>query len=501
MSASWSGAEFLEQINGLIEEFPPIRVLFAIYRLKSSGLFTVQRQRELVHLELQGGKVVGIRGVPGLLARIGVKIGPNADLMDLVGKAIAGGTPPNTALIAAAEGLGDILAGMVGETDGYVRFEDGLKPRGAPIALPLSIPRIIHGGLTRTRPAEMLKKAFSRKNYHEVRLSLPEDSRADTWGLTPGALRLLRLVKMNADRKPTLQQILRKGGDDRLQAADHLLQLGLFTLFVPAEAPRRPAPIHIVKTETEPPPQDASTTLTAQLKRLRRLPPWEVLGLKRSANVNDEGIDRANRMASRQFHPDGFISESRAVQALAADCFSVLQEAYITLKDKALREEVKTRLEATERGEQYVTDRERAEAEMNYSRGQVVFRKKEYTSANKLFERAIALDSNNWRFTYMVLRTRYHLGKSSGDEVAQKILDIDGPRGLTRADVLFEVAEILMRENAENRAHQLYKKVLDLNPEHIGARRWVRIRKMRASAEDEKSASGLFSGLFRRKKK
>jgi hypothetical protein len=101
----------------------------------------------------------------------------------------------------------------------------------------------------------------------------------------------------------------------------------------------------------------------------------------------------------------------------------------------------------------------------------------------------------------MLLRSRYHLKELEGEDAAQQIQDLDGPRGLVRADVLFEVAEIFMRDGAKRRAHETYDAVLKHNPEHIGARRRLRIKSMRSAASGEDSSSGMFSGLFRRKKK
>ena len=503
MSATWSGTEFLDGIDGSLDEYPPVRVLFALYRLKAGGRLTLQTPSQQIHLSFHGGKVVGVDGVSTLLAGIGVEGGENDDLMGLVGKAIAGGHAPDAALSAAADGLGDQLAALIGDSDGVLRFERGIKPSGAPIPLPKNVMRIICGGLERARPAATIRQSLSAELDHEVRLALPGDTPADSWGLPPVALRLLRIIKKNLVRRPTLQQVIRRGGDERLLAADLLLQLGLITLHLseeqPSAAPPKPSPKP--EPESAPEPPDPGKVLVAELKRLRATSPWEILGLKKPAEVTDEGIDRANRNASKRFHPDQFISQSPKVRQLAAECFSVLQDAYDSMKDEGLRGEVRARLEAAERGEQYVTDRDRSEAEVLYSRGQVLFRKKDYATAKMEFQAAQSRDPNNWRCAYMLLRSLYHLSELTGEEVAQQIQDLEGPRGLTRADVLFEVAEIFMRDGAERRAHDLYDAVLKLNPEHIGARRRLRIKNMRAAAAEDESNSGVFSGLFRRKKK
>lgn len=489
----------LEQIDGSNEEYPPIRVLFALYRLKASGRLSIQHVGKKYVLSLQAGAVIGLTGAPQLLSACGVSGAADADLMALIGAAIATGKSPDEAMLAAANGLGDLLVADLGLSGGHVRFEDGIKPSGAAIPLPLSIPRIIRGGLERARPAAVLETALAEKLSQEVRLSLPDDSPADSWELTPVSLRLLRLIKKNADRKPTLGMVIRKDPLERMVAADLLLQLGLIALFdAPARRrkPRKPA-----AKAPEPAEAGPLDVLTAELKQLREQKPWEVLGLRQSKEISDDGIDRANRTASRKYHPDQFSGEPESVRAVAAECFAILQDAYEAMKSATFREEVSARLEAAENGEQFVTDRDRTEAELLYSKAQLSFRKKDYPTAHDGFDRALRLNPGKWRYAYMARRAGYHSGVLSGAEAAQLILDIDGPRGLTRADVLFEVAEILMKEKEEARAHDLYKQVLQLNSDHIGARRWGRIRKMRDAAAQEEAGSSLFSGLFRRKKK
>ena len=499
MSASWSCMGLPEQIDGSNQEFPPIRALFALYRLKASGRLSIRHADRVRLLTLQAGKVVGLTGAPDLLSECGV-VGPeDADLMGLIGAAIAAGKSPEEAMLAAANGLGDLFAASIGVSDGQVLFEDGLKPSGAAIPLPLSIPRIIRGGLERARPFEVLESALAEELSCEIRLSLPDDSTHDSWGLTPVSLRLIRIIKKNAERKPTLGMVIQKAPRERMVAVDLLLQLGLVSLFEPPVRVRKPRKKPGAAPEAAvPSPFDV---LTAELQQLKAQEPWEVLGLRQSKEITDEGIDRANRTASRKYHPDQFSAEPEPVRAVAAECFAILQDAYGAMKSATLREEVTARLEAAENGEQYVTDRDSTEAEMLYSKAQLSFRKKDYSVAHHGFDRALRLNPGKWRYAYMARRTGYHTGVLSGAEAAQLILDLDGPRGLTRADVLFEVAEILMKEKEEERAHDLYRQVLQLNPEHIGARRRGRIRKMRKAAADEESNTSLFSGLFRRKKK
>ena len=498
MGGSWSGAGFLEQIDGSIEDFPPIRVLFMLNRLKSTGCLSIQHQQELVIVQVRNGAVVGCQGVPRLLASLGVSGSADSDLMGLVGMAIAGGSPPDVALNAAAAGLGDVLANMVGMTKGHVLFENELQPSNAPITLPVPLPRIISSGLRRSRTALFVQQRTATMRHHVMLLSLPDDSLIDSWGLDPVALRLLRVARKNADRKPTVSQLLRKGGCEHWQALDLLLQLGLVQL----EPPRKlaPRPPRVVSAREPEPEVDPVAELRAELDLLRTTTPWVVLGLKLANDVSDEGIDRANRTVSKRYHPDGFVNQTRPLRKLASECFNIVQNAYNTMKDETLRMEVRARLAAEEKGEQYVADRDRQEAEMVYARAQVLFRKKDYRAAKKAFDHANQLDPVNWRYKYMQIRTDYHLGAVTGNVSVEQILALSGPRGHTMADVTYEAAEILAREKKEGRAFELHKKVLSLNPEHIGARRRVRMRQKR-KAEDNKSGSGLFSGLFRRKKK
>ncbi|MFT4978424.1 MAG: tetratricopeptide (TPR) repeat protein [Myxococcota bacterium] len=494
MTSGWSAKPSLRAVQGPLDEHPPVQVMFLAHCHAATGRLTIRMEAGRVEIDVQNGRVVGISGIPRLLASVGIEGAPGANLEGLLGAAFQAGVPLDQSMQAAADGLGDVLAMTVGKTGGAVHFEMGMGPRGAPMVLPVPIPRIIAGGLQRTRHPEVVRRQLSPVSNRRVLLRPPTNTPSSRWGLSPIALRLVR----RAEEQPTLNRLLRTaegvGRAEEWAAADLLMQLGMLDLQeLRGQATPEAAP--------EPAPLDHTKELKAALSSLQGQRPWEVLELKVLADVTDPGIERAVRTISSRFHPDRFASDPPSARTLAERCFAQVMEAGEALASEALREEVKARLDAELRGEQYVTEQERKDAEMAYARGQVAFRRRQFDEAVRDFRLAHSLDPEPWRHRYMLTRSEHSSGARSGVEVAEELLELVGPRGTARADVLFEAGEILLREGLDDRAYDTFSKIVEIYPDHIGARRHLRLRKKRARSPEDEGSSGLLSGLFGRRKR
>lgn len=502
MTGGWTATPSLNTVDGPLEACPPIQVMFLAHCTGATGRMTIRLEAGRVEVAVQSGRVAGIAGVPRLLAGVGVEGGPASTLEQLLGLAFQAGVPLDQSMAAAAAGLGDVLAMTVGRSGGHVHFEPGAGPRGAPMVLPLRLPRIIADGLRRSRHPEVVRRELAPVANRRVLLRPPANVPTQKWGLPPVALRLVR----KAEEQPTLNRLLRTadgvGRAEEWAAADLLMQLGVLALqeragsqpdTAPAPAPA-PAPEPVV---------DRALELKDAFAKMNGAQPWEMLGLTTPGDVNDQGIERAARTFSAKFHPDRYGGESPQTRALAARCFAMIMEAKEAMASPAVREEVKARLDAELRGEKYVTDKERKEAEMAYARGQVAFRKRQFDDAVRDYRFAATTDPEPWRFRYMLARAEHACGARDGIAVAEELMELDGPRGTTKADVLFEAGEILLREGDEERAYSTFLKIVEIYPDHIGARRHLRLRERRSQQGGESGGSGggLLSGLFGRRKR
>ena len=344
MNEPWSGEAFLHRIQGPLEKFPPIRVLFLVHRLQARGRLGVRTPGGQVEFDVDAGRIVGCVGAPGLLRRLRVEGSPTADLTELVGLAIRAGTPPDQALQAAADGVGDLLAATVELTGGAVVFTPDAPRKGMPMPLPAPIPRIISDGLRRARHAEQVRLKLTPLANRRVALHVPQDAPEARWGLPPVALRLVR----RAEAQPTLSMLLRTaegtGREEEWYAVDLLLQLGMLSL---QEAGARAAAAPAPAPEPAPEP-DPGAALLADLQgvlaRLRVQKPWEILSIESHEQVNDAELDRALRKISARYHPDRYVGQSGEVKELAAQCFELAMEAHGRMRDPVLRADLKARL-------------------------------------------------------------------------------------------------------------------------------------------------------------
>jgi hypothetical protein len=58
-----------------------------------------------------------------------------------------------------------------------------------------------------------------------------------------------------------------------------------------------------------------------------------------------------------------------------------------------------------------------------------------------------------------------------------------------------------MKIGQDDQAYEVFGRVLQLHPGHIGAQRHIRLRKRRSQVTDAEPAPGLLSGLFGRLKR
>lgn len=487
MTSHWSTQATLQGLQGALDEYPPIQVMFLIHCQSATGKLTVRQGTKRLEFYAQNGSVVGLAGIPNLLASVKVNGTPSMNLEALLGRAFQAGVPLDRAMQAAADGLGHVLARMIGQTGGSVTFESDVKPAGAPMRLPVSIPAMIFNGVRAVRQPDLIRNELMPVSNRLVKIRIPTTSSTDRLGLPPVALRLVRRSRAHQ----TLSSLLKTDSSEEWSAVDLLMQLGLLTI----EDSR------VVETTAPKEVVDYTGELREAHNQLKALRSWEILQLKTAAQVTDECIERACHAILAQYHPDRFIGASEQAQALAQRCFSLVIEAKEELRSADLRVEVKARLDAERRGEKYITDQERKAGEMAYARGLVSFRRRRFSLALSAFQKACEFDPESWRHKYMLIRTRYETGDLPGTQAAQSLLELQGPRGSARADVFFDAGEIFMKIGQEGEAYEAFEKVLQNYPEHIGARRHIRLRTKRTQATDEAPASGLLSGLFGRLKR
>ena len=103
----------------------------------------------------------------------------------------------------------------------------------------------------------------------------------------------------------------------------------------------------------------------------------------------------------------------------------------------------------------------------------------------------------------MIVRCQAELGKISKREAADILSENKDARGSERVDLLFQAGEYYLKDGVENRAYELFTKVVELDAGHIDAKRYLHLRKRKpkeSEVEDTATDKGsFFSRLFGKK--
>lgn len=510
----WSGIEFLDTVSGPSERYPPLRVLFLAHRVAASGRLLVRTSQSTRSLHLSAGRVVAVSGFPSLLDALELIGSPTEDMVTLVGRAVALGHPPDRAIEAAVDGLGRSLASLAELRGAEVRFEREAEEPRARLPVQESLPRLIARGLRQVRSADRLRTIFAPRLRNPVRLSVPDDSPEHRWGLDPVASRLLREIARGA----TLGELLGSGGSNEpAYAMDLLLQLGLAWVdglaasARPTAPPRSPErrlaelrsvePLAAPRATAAPAELEAVTALRAALEAMEGAAPAAVLGLTRAADLTEAGVERAFRELSVRYHPDRHPNASPAVKELTVRCFGRVSDAATALRDPAARNEAQARLQAQEEGRVYVGESDVRAARVAFARGEIALRARRFAEALPDLEEAARRDPGSWRYEAFRVQAAAMAGRIGAKEAESLLAPLVGraPAGAARADLLYTIGELLLREGQEAAAKARFEAALVEHPEHVGAKRRVWLQKRRGE-DVEPTRGGLLDGLLNRKR-
>ena len=186
---------------------------------------------------------------------------------------------------------------------------------------------------------------------------------------------------------------------------------------------------------------------------------------------------------------------------MAEGCFTLVSEAFHTLKESSYREEVRIRFVEKETGKRVVTEKTRASAKVEYAKADVLFKQKRYGEAYDLAVRASEGDPDRWQYQYLLHRAAYRAGKVSIDDVREAIGALSGMTSIEKGESLYILGEMYMREGNEKKAFGLFQQALTLDEHNVGARRRLRLKDRRTQAANQTETPGLFGGLFQRRKR
>lgn len=502
---SWSGPDALRAVDGNARRFPIARVLFLAHRVNATGRLSVSGGGSIAEIGLQNGRVVGWSGLPGLVARgLGaVTDGGPGDLMGQLGQHIGQGTPPDQAMEAAAVGLGLWVADRVSASGVTVRWTDA-PWTASPMPLPRSIPQLLSAGLGQGRPAALVRRTYGAQRHAAVRATPPIDAPQSQWGLSPAALRLVRLTQT----PQSLGDLLGSAGgesDQSWAAFDFVLQLGLVELDAAAAHPPAPEPAPASAPSGPAPQTDGAASefheveaLTEVLTQLQGAEPHVVLGVETAEQASVEALDQLFVKRSAEFHPDRFASKGQEVQRIAAEIFTLVTEAREALRDSDVRIELVERMRALESGKPWASSADKQKARLLHRQGMVDLRRQAWAAAWPVLQKTRETDPTEVRYVIDALQAGWRAGEVDPGAAAVELLGLSDLTRGEQAEVFALAGEMMLRAGKdEDKAYELLQKAVDRNPELTDAKRRLRLRDMRVQKEAEaaQKRSGL-RGLF-----
>jgi tetratricopeptide (TPR) repeat protein len=229
--------------------------------------------------------------------------------------------------------------------------------------------------------------------------------------------------------------------------------------------------------------------------------PEFIFRLRKTSDLDKQNIDKKHREACARYHPDRYRSLNQGSQALAEGCFTAVSDAYHKLIEPEYLEALRIKLVEKETGKKVVTDKTRVRAKVDFAKSEALFKQKRYAEAYQLAQQAIEGDPERWQYHYMAYRSGYRSGSVPVDEVEKGILGLQGMTTVEKAEQIYTLGEILLREGQEGKAYKLFRQAVSLDEQNVGASRRLRLRERREQAEKkDKSKGGLFGGLFQRRK-
>ncbi len=221
---------------------------------------------------------------------------------------------------------------------------------------------------------------------------------------------------------------------------------------------------------------------------------YELLGVARDADTSV--IRSAFFQLARRWHPDRLPESFADLRPTVTKAFAAMGEAHAVLSDDKKRAEYNRLLQEAPEDEQ-----EQVAAILNaagaFQRAEVFMKKKDFTQALALAREAYEADPT--QADYVALYA-WLQGTQRSDNFGELIALLDKALSENGDNVraLWYRSQLLKKSGNIQRAVKDFKKIIQLKPNHVEAKRELRVYSMRRRTTDPNPDGGLF-GRFRRK--
>ena len=465
----------------------PVAVLVRAAQAKKSGLFVLEADPQ-ARVFLQAGRLAQIEGVP-VLKDVADGAGSSGNLLQDQMAVCQTGVPFDDAKDLAAAGFGKWIA-QNAENQAACSFQEGVTPPPGSFPLDQSVTRIVANGFKKYRAADGVARQLGE---HLGGALLPQPlSLEDRSGLGPKVLRVHALCKGR-----TLTQLVQKAmpkGPQVLemvwQSLDLLLHLGLVQVeglhgaqkplssAEEAAAQKREAEA-VAQQEAE--DAEKVAELEARLIEVTDMRPLDALEVQPDAKLKLDaaGVDRVFRKIAATYHPDNY--PSGAQRDAAARVFAVLHEKREEAqKPEVLAEEV-DRLIALGEGRRWVPEANRKQARVLFGQVTRLEEAKQWKDARKKLGRVLKLDDSQAIYHVLRLWLDVILKELEPLDAIQQLDELSLKTVPDKVEGNYRAGRILKLANKTKLAYARFQRVLEMVPNHVGAKREVRLIERRAN--------------------
>jgi DNA-binding response OmpR family regulator/DnaJ-domain-containing protein 1 len=222
----------------------------------------------------------------------------------------------------------------------------------------------------------------------------------------------------------------------------------------------------------------------------------EILAVSATASPNE--IKQAFVALAKRFHPDRYRTEADEVRAAATQLFSLISTAQDTLLDPARRRQYLHELQGgASRRETQSEAKRLLEAEQMFRRGEQLVRSRDYPGAVRVLAKALELSPDEGEIHALYGWALFLVNRDDDAARTRAIRHLEQATALAQASAtpLYYLGQLRKACGELGEALRMFRKVVDLQPNHVEANRELRLLQMRSS----KDQSGLFG--FGRKKR
>jgi len=236
--------------------------------------------------------------------------------------------------------------------------------------------------------------------------------------------------------------------------------------------------------------------LRAILESLGQQTHFEVLRVSR--DMPPEKMRRAFVKQAKRYHPDRFRGASSELASLAAEIFARISAAHDTLSDARAREVYLEELRTGKSAEEQRREIGRiVSAEKECRKGEECLRRREHEQAVRHFQSALKMDPKEGEFHAFYGWSLFLTKREDAKAAAEAVEALK--RALTLAPAsptgYYYLGQLRKACGELDQAARMFRKVLELRPEHVEASRELRLLQKRR----DEPTGGLF-GLGRKKK-